>query len=146
MSSQPVPPRGSCVVLVLVLNYGVLRGGGLNGDFVLILVVVFVLLGEVLQDTVLNVAPVSCGEAHDMIMRMRGVSLLQGARGGEPADVAALADALVRVSELISTHPEISEIDLNPVFVHPVGRGVTVADAVIVTDVGVPSAPAPTAA
>ncbi len=101
---------------------------------------------EVLQDTVLNVAPVSCGEAHDMIMRMRGVSLLQGARGGEPADVAALADALVRVSELISTHPEISEIDLNPVFVHPVGRGVTVADAVIVTDVGVPSAPAPTAA
>ena len=65
-----------------------------------------------------------------MIDETRGAKLLRGVRGGKPADVAALRQVLVEVSDLVARHPEIDEMDLNPVIVHE--KGLTVVDARVV--------------
>jgi acetyltransferase len=65
-----------------------------------------------------------------MIDETRGAKLLEGIRGGSPADVAALRKLLVQVSELVTRHQEIDEMDLNPVIVHE--QGLTIVDARVV--------------
>jgi acyl-CoA synthetase (NDP forming) len=64
---------------------------------------------------------------------LRSAKLLDGFRGSPPLDVAALARTVAVVGRLVRTMPEITEIDINPLFVHPEGEGVTAADALIVT-------------
>ena len=76
---------------------------------------------EVLSDVALRVAPVDHAMAGEMIGSLRGYGILAGARGRKPVDLAALADIIVRVSELPFAYPEIAEIDLNPVFASPAG-------------------------
>ncbi len=76
---------------------------------------------EVLGDVALRVAPVDHAEAHAMIRSLRGYRILAGARGQPPVDLHALADMVVRVSELPFAYPEIAEIDLNPVFASSAG-------------------------
>ena len=66
------------------------------------------------------------------IAKLRGAKLLHGARGGEPADVAALARTTARIGALIRATPAISEIDINPLLVLPNGQGVLALDALIV--------------
>ncbi len=87
-------------------------------------------LVEILQDVSLRIVPFSEKDAAEMIAETRGARLLQGVRGGGPADVAALARLLVEVSRLVAKHPEIDEMDLNPVIVHE--EGLTVVDARVV--------------
>ena len=55
--------------------------------------------------------------------------LLEGYRGHPPADVDALQQVLLRISYLVERIPEISELDLNPVFALPPGKGCLVVDA-----------------
>jgi acyl-CoA synthetase (NDP forming) len=55
--------------------------------------------------------------------------LLQGYRGQPPADQKAIQELLVRISRLVEDVPEISELDLNPIFVMPEGKGCMIADA-----------------
>ena len=91
-------------------------------------------LVEVLNDVVLSPAPVDATEAREMLRGLRGRRILDGVRGVPPADVDALVALLVSVSELAASVGDALEaLDLNPVIVHPRGRGVTVADAGIVT-------------
>ena len=91
-------------------------------------------LVEVLDDMVLSPAPVDAAEAREMLRGLRGRRILDGVRGAPPADVDALVALLVSVSELAASAGDALEaLDLNPVIVHPRGRGVTVADAGIVT-------------
>ena len=59
--------------------------------------------------------------------------LLNGFRGSPTLDVEALARAVAVVGRLMRTVPEIVEIDINPLFVHPKGEGVTAVDALVVT-------------
>ncbi|MFM9967581.1 MAG: acetate--CoA ligase family protein, partial [Burkholderiales bacterium] len=65
--------------------------------------------------------------------QLRAAKLLQGFRGAPAADIGAVARVARLIGQLMQEHEEILEIDLNPVFVHAKGRGVTVADALIVT-------------
>ena len=81
---------------------------------------------EVLRDTVLAPAPVSIEDARELIGQLRARALLAG------ADVDALAATMVALSALALSEA-IAEIDLNPVIVHPQGKGVSVVDALIVT-------------
>jgi hypothetical protein len=68
-----------------------------------------------------------------MIGEIKGAALLRGYRGGPALDVDALADALSRLSLLAADHADrIAEIDVNPLFVRPVGAGVVAADALVV--------------
>jgi acetyltransferase len=84
-------------------------------------------LVEVLRDVSFRIVPFSEKDAAAMIDETRGAKLLEGVRGGRPADVAALRRLLVEVSDLVSRHGEIDEMDLNPVIVHE--KGLTVVDA-----------------
>lgn len=86
---------------------------------------------ELLHDVTHAFAPFDAETARGMIGEIRGAALLNGYRGRPALDVAALADALARVSQLIADHANrIVEIDVNPLFVRE--QGVVAADALIV--------------
>lgn len=90
---------------------------------------------EALKDVVFRLAPILPLDAHDMVRSIRGVALLDGIRGAAPVDFAALTDVLLRVSQLAIDHPEIAELDVNPLLAFP--KGVKAVDArvlVAVTD------------
>ncbi len=82
---------------------------------------------EVLEDVTFRLAPVTAREAREMIDEIKAAPLLHGARGEEPADLEAIAEIVQRVSHLVCDFPEIVELDLNPVVVHP--RGAVAIDA-----------------
>jgi acyl-CoA synthetase (NDP forming) len=84
-------------------------------------------LVEVLRDVSFRIVPVSEKDAEEMIEETRGAKLLRGVRGAKPSDLNALRQLLVQVSDLVRRHPEIDEMDLNPVIVHE--KGLTVVDA-----------------
>jgi len=89
---------------------------GLGGVFV-----------EVLNDVVLRALPLDQAEAGRMLDGIRGRALLEGIRGAPPVDRDKLISLLLAVSRIAVAHPEISEIDLNPVIVN--ANGYNVVDA-----------------
>jgi acetyltransferase len=89
---------------------------------------------EVFNDVVYRPAPVTESEAVVMLRELKSAPLLAGFRGAPPTDIAALADLIAKISRIADAVPEIGEIELNPVIVHPEGQGVTIADALIVRD------------
>jgi len=95
-------------------------------------------LVEVLRDTVIEPLPVDRTIARGMLDRLRGRALLDGVRGAPPADVDALVELIVQLSDVAqAAGGSIAEIDLNPVFVRAQGGGVAVADALVVGRTGV---------
>ena len=72
---------------------------------------------ELLQDVAVGLAPLSEGEAEGLLRSLRGAPLLTGARGRPPLDVAAAARALADLSSIAAAHPEIAEIEINPLLV-----------------------------
>jgi acyl-CoA synthetase (NDP forming) len=76
---------------------------------------------ELLGDVQVRLAPVAPVEAADMIRGLRTFALLDGFRGAPRSDVPALEDVVVRIGWLAANHPEIAELDLNPVIVSPDG-------------------------
>jgi acyl-CoA synthetase (NDP forming) len=88
---------------------------------------------EVYNDVALRRCPITSAEAHSMIAEVKGARLLHGFRGRPAADLAALADTLVRVSYL-AMHLEghLAELDINPLMVLPRGQGVKAVDALVV--------------
>ena len=85
---------------------------------------------ELFRDTAFRIAPIDEKEAFGMLSELKGWKLLLGMRGEAEADIATFADLLSRVSKLATDHPEIKELDLNPVLV---SRRIIVADAKIIT-------------
>jgi acetyltransferase len=83
---------------------------------------------EVFKDVTFRLAPVGRNEARRMLNAVRAVKLLKGYRGTPAADTGAIEEAIVRLSDLSLQHPEIAELDINPLLAHPQGQGVTVAD------------------
>jgi acetyltransferase len=88
---------------------------------------------EVYDDVILRHCPVDMAGALEMISHTKGVKLLGGHRGKPPADIDALADALVRVSHFaLAVAEPLAELDLNPLIVLPRGQGVKAVDALLV--------------
>ncbi|MBU0637383.1 MAG: acetate--CoA ligase family protein [Planctomycetes bacterium] len=87
---------------------------------------------EALRDVSFRLAPIRENVAGEMIKDIRSYRLLEGVRGEPPADTAALADCLMRLSQLVTKHSEIKELDINPLLVYPRGKGATIADARII--------------
>jgi acyl-CoA synthetase (NDP forming) len=58
-----------------------------------------------------------------MIGEIRAAKLLQGVRGEPPADIDIIVDSLVRLSQLVTDFPEITELDINPLMVYAEGKG-----------------------
>ena len=94
-------------------QFGPLLMFGLGGVYV-----------EALKDVTFRVAPIDRREAREMLTEIRAYSLLRGVRGERPCDLEAIADTLVRVSQLVTDFPDIVELDINPLLVFPAGQGV----------------------
>jgi acetate---CoA ligase (ADP-forming) len=84
-------------------------------------------LVELVKDVAVRLAPVSRRDAEEMLEEIRTGPLLHGYRGAPPRDVAALVDAILRVSTLVEDLPQIQELDLNPILIHQ--SGATIVDA-----------------
>jgi acyl-CoA synthetase (NDP forming) len=78
-------------------------------------------LVEVLKDVTFRLAPATREDAASMLDGIQAAEMLRGVRGGKPVNREALQDIIVRVSQLVSDFPEISELDLNPVFASETG-------------------------
>ncbi len=88
---------------------------------------------EVYNDVALRHCPVTRSEALAMIDQVRGSRLLKGFRGTPPADISALADVLVQVSQMAAQlEGTLSELDINPLMVLPEGQGVRAVDALAI--------------
>ena len=84
---------------------------------------------EIFKDTSIRLAPVTKNEAMDMLKQLQAYPVLQGARGKMTADIDAFCDVICRVSQLLATAPDMAEIDLNPVIVHEMSKGVSIVDS-----------------
>lgn len=102
-------------------TFGPLLMCGLGGIFV-----------ELFQDVVFRLAPIQRNEARRMVRNIRGYKMFQGFRGRPKADVESIEKAMVVLSEMVMNHPEIAEMDINPLLVHAQGKGATVADCRII--------------
>lgn len=102
-------------------SFGKLVAFGLGGVLV-----------EVLKDITFRLAPATREDAFSMLDGIQAADMLKGVRGSDPVDRDALAELIVRVSELVSDFPEIAEMDLNPVFASK--DGAIAADVRIVVD------------
>lgn len=87
---------------------------------------------EALQDVRLASASISRERVIEGLRRLKGAALLQGFRGAPPIDLEALADTICAVGRLLVAHPEIAEIDINPVMAFPAGNAPVALDALIV--------------
>src|SRR6266542_3740152 len=76
------------------------------------------ILVEVLKDVAFRIVPLEPKDAREMVREIKGFPVLEGARGQPPADVAALENLILKLSDFIEDHPEIEELDLNPVFAY----------------------------
>jgi acetyltransferase len=85
---------------------------------------------EILKDVTFRLAPLTRLEAEDMLEELRGAVLLQGVRGGAAADREALVRAILDFSRLVAEHPELSEVEINPLIISPSGACAVDARAV----------------
>jgi len=76
------------------------------------------ILVELLKDVSFRIVPVTKRDAAEMISEIKGYPLLEGYRGQEPANIDALQDIIVRVSQFVERTPEVKELDLNPIFAY----------------------------
>jgi len=90
------------------------------------------ILVEVLKDATFRLAPATKDDALSMLDSIAAAEMLKGVRGAAGVNREALATMIQRVSELVSDFPEISELDLNPVFA--TDKNATAADVRIVID------------
>ena len=120
---QRMAPKGREVILGMKRDshFGPILMFGLGGIYV-----------EALKDVTFRVAPVRELSAHDMVRSIRAFKLLEGVRGEPPADLEAIEECLKRLSQLSCDHPEIDEIDINPLMVYSEGKGAGVIDARII--------------
>jgi acyl-CoA synthetase (NDP forming) len=117
---QPMIPAGVEVMVGVTADplFGPLIAFGLGGIHV-----------EILADVRFRITPLTDRDAAEMVREIRGYRLLEGYRGHPPGDVAAIQNVLLRVSRLVEEVPEIAELDLNPLFALPPGKGCAIADA-----------------
>jgi len=109
VSVQRMAPPGTEVIIGTTKDpqFGPVIMFGLGGIFV-----------EVLKDVSFRVIPVGQRDALEMIQEIRGYPLLRGYRGKEPAHIPSLTAIILRISRFVNEHPEIKEMELNPVFAY----------------------------
>lgn len=118
---QHMAPQGTEVIVGMTTDaqFGPVMMFGLGGIMV-----------EVLKDVSFRLVPLEEKDARQMIGEIKGKPILEGVRGQPPADTRALEDTLLKVSKFVEEHPQVRELDLNPVFAYP--EGAVAVDARIV--------------
>jgi acetate---CoA ligase (ADP-forming) len=120
---QKMLPKGKETILGMTRDerFGALIMFGLGGIYT-----------EALHDVSFRSAPIRENSASVMIRSIRSFKLLEGVRGEAPSDLTATGNALLRLSQLVTDHPQIKELDINPLIVYPQGEGAIAADARII--------------
>lgn len=120
---QEMAPQSTEVIIGAVKDpqFGQTVMFGVGGIFV-----------EILKDVTFRVAPLTEQDAMDMITELKAYSLLTGYRNTPAADIKALVTLLLCVSKLVMDHPEIKELDLNPVMAYE--KGAKTVDARIILE------------
>ncbi len=83
---------------------------------------------ELFKDVTFSIHPLTDLDAHDMVRAVKAYQLLEGWRGSKRADIPSIEDLLLRISALVENHPQVLEMDLNPVKVLNDGDGYLVVD------------------
>ncbi len=112
MLIQEFAPEGREIIVGMTKDpqFGPALAFGLGGIFV-----------EVLKDVSFRVAPITRYDAEEMMKEIKGYPILEGVRGQPPVDMDAIIQILLNVSKLVMEHPEIDEMDLNPIITYPDG-------------------------
>lgn len=122
---EKMAPPGGVELLVGISRdpvFGHIMTFGLGGIYV-----------EIFRDVTRRMLPLTPADADAMVREMRCYPLLAGARGKEAADLPALRELLLKISDFVVRHGDrIEEMDLNPVWVGRSGHGALPLDAVIV--------------
>ncbi len=123
VSVQRLIPQGIEVIMGMTRDeqFGPVLMFGLGGVFV-----------EVLKDISFRIVPLSRGDAREMLEEIKGYPILKGYRGQEAANITALEDMLLKLSHFVEQHPEIKELDLNPIFAR--SDGAVAVDARIILE------------
>ncbi len=103
------------------LQFGHMLMFGLGGIYV-----------EILRDVTFRIAPVSHQEALQMIEEIKAISILKGARGEKPVDLDSIAEVIVKVGQIVTDYPQISELEMNPLIASPVHGTIAVDTKCIV--------------
>ncbi|TMB98490.1 MAG: acetyl-CoA synthetase [Chloroflexi bacterium] len=121
VSVQKMAPDGIEVIIGMSMDrqFGPVLMFGLGGIFV-----------EVLKDVAFRIVPLEPRDAREMIRELKAFAVLEGVRGQPGADLGALEEMLLTVSSFVEEHPEIEELDLNPVFAYQ--NGAVAVDARII--------------
>ncbi len=126
---QGMAPAGTEVIVGATTDpqFGPVMMFGLGGVFV-----------EVLKDVAFRIVPLEARDARQMVREIKGLPILQGVRGQAPRDIEALESLILKVSEFVAAHPEIAELDLNPVFAYEDGA-LAVDARVVLSEVAEPA-------
>ena len=118
---QHMAPQGTEVIVGMTTDpqFGPVMMFGLGGIMV-----------EVLKDVSFRLVPLNDKDAGQMISEIKGRPILDGVRGQPASDIEALKATIVKVAAFVEQHPEVRELDLNPVFAYP--DGAVAVDARIV--------------
>ena len=116
---QKMVPEGRELITGITVDpqFGPMIMAGLGGIYV-----------EAFKDVVFRLAPVTPGEAARMLRELHAYRLLEGVRGEKPADVDAVEEVLMRLSQLACDQKELAEMDINPLMVYNSGNGCTCVD------------------
>jgi acetate---CoA ligase (ADP-forming) len=126
---QPMAPSGVELIVGVVHDpsFGPVLACGAGGTS-----------AELIGDVAVRITPVTDADVTEMLRSLRTFPLLDGYRGALRCDLAAIEDVLLRVSAMVEAHPEIVELDCNPLIATP--DGALIIDARIRVE---PSGPAP---
>jgi acetate---CoA ligase (ADP-forming) len=83
---------------------------------------------ELFKDVTFSIHPLTDIDAHEMVRSVKAYQMLEGWRGSKRADIESIEEVVLRISALVENHPQILEMDLNPVKVLPEGEGYLVVD------------------
>lgn len=131
--AERLSPPGYCVEAMADLRDGVELIVGVRRDPRFGPVTMLGLGGvttEVLRDVAFALAPLTPGQAHELLDRLRSAALLHGVRGRPAVDLDALAHTIAAITDVAAAHPEIAELEVNPLLATP--RGCQGLDARIV--------------
>jgi succinyl-CoA synthetase beta subunit len=121
---EALSPPGFCVEAMADLHNGIELIVGVRSDPRFGPVAMVGLGGiytEVLADVVFALAPVDATTARQMLENLRGAALLRGVRGRPPVNLGAAATAIAAITAAAAAHPEIAELEVNPLLVTPDG-------------------------
>ena len=129
---QPMAPVGVELIVGVVHDhsFGPVLACGAGGT-----------TAELISDVAVRITPVTDLEAREMVRSLRTFPLLDGYRGAPRCDLAAIEDVILRVSAMVEAHPEIVELDCNPLIAGPDGS--VIVDARVRVETAAPPPPMP---